>query len=52
MVSICSEFTYRGWVAMPDGTLCFTGNDGFITFYTPEMPMNRLCRQSYWKTCW
>ena len=27
------EFTYRGGVAMPDGTLCFTGNDGFITFY-------------------
>lgn len=36
------EFTYRGGVAMPDGTLCFTGNDGFITFYTPEMPMNRF----------
>lgn len=36
------EFTYRGGVAMPDGTLCFTGNDGFITFYTPDMPMNRI----------
>lgn len=36
------EFTYRGGVAMPDGTLCFTGNDGFITFYTPDMPMNRF----------
>ncbi|WP_291528707.1 hybrid sensor histidine kinase/response regulator transcription factor [Bacteroides sp. UBA939] len=36
------EFTYRGGVAMPDGTLCFTGNDGFITFYTPEMPTNRF----------
>lgn len=34
------EFTYRGGVAMPDGTLCFTGNDGFITFYTPDMPTN------------
>lgn len=35
------EFTYRGGVSMPDGTLCFTGNDGFVTFYTPDMPMNR-----------
>jgi len=34
------EFTYRGGVAMPDGTLCFTGNDGFVTFYAPDMPMN------------
>lgn len=34
------EFTLHGGVALPDGTVCFTGNDGFVTFYTPEMPVN------------
>lgn len=34
------EFTLHGGVAMPDGTVCLTGNDGFVTFYTPEMPVN------------
>ncbi|WP_300910658.1 hybrid sensor histidine kinase/response regulator transcription factor [uncultured Bacteroides sp.] len=34
------EFTVRGGVAMPDGTLCFTGNDAFLTFYSPDMPVN------------
>ena len=34
------EFTVRGGVAMPDGTLCLTGNDAFLTFYSPDMPVN------------
>lgn len=34
------EFTMHGGVALPDGTVCLTGNDGFVTFYTPEMPVN------------
>ena len=34
------EFTLHGGVALPDGTVCLTGNDGFVTFYTPEMPAN------------
>lgn len=34
------EFTLHGGVALPDGTVCFTGNDCFVTFYTPEMPVN------------
>ena len=34
------EFTVRGGVAMPDGTLCFTGNDTFLTFNSSDMPLN------------
>lgn len=34
------EFTLHGGIALPDGTVCLTGNDGFITFCTPEMPVN------------
>lgn len=34
------EFTLHGGVALPDGTVCLTGNDGFVTFYSPDMPSN------------
>lgn len=34
------EFTMHGGLSLPDSTICFTGNDGFVTFSTPDIPVN------------
>lgn len=34
------EFTLHGGVALPEGIVCLTGNDGFVTFNTSDMPVN------------
>ncbi len=34
------EFTLHGGVNMPDGSICFTANDGFLTFEPLNMPVN------------
>lgn len=34
------EFTLHGGTSMPDGTICFTANDGFITFQPLNMQIN------------
>lgn len=45
------EFTLHGGTAMPDGTICFTANNGFVTFqplniqsnkYIPPVVLERL----------
>ena len=34
------EFTLHGGTSMPDGTICFTANNGFITFQPLKMQVN------------
>lgn len=36
------EFTLHGGVNMPDGSICFTANDGFLTFEPLNMQVNKF----------